>query len=455
MSKFDTFHAKRQAYIQPPAGAAELPLYASVDPETRSHELAMLYDNSYAQCLLANGGATTSGGFDACSTSGGFGSWATSGGWECSAGGLGTLAASGGRAGLPRHHSHGQSPLRVIHVTTCAAQGGIEQWLQSLMKFADPSRLKFVRCVVTGDCVDPQVAKGYRVPLEFGGKESVLRACRDCDVLLISDPAGIATYAHELDPPVCVMVAHGDGHWTRSRLHWMSPAIDHVVAVSELVKQIVCDGFPTTVIHNGVDAGRLAASMGRDAARAKFGFRSDDFVLGWCGRFSEEKNPFAIIEAIARLPANFKALLVGFGYLRPELMDLANERIPGRYAVVRRDDYLGDVYQAMDAFSLTSFSEGFGLVLAEAMMCRLPIISTPVGLVHDVVVDRVNGLVVDGEPDSIRDAALQLQSRPAWREAIAREGFRWADQNGHASKMAQAYADLLWSLWHARAAKAS
>ena len=448
MSQFETFHAKRQAYIQSPAGASELPLYASVDPETRSHELAMLYDNSYARCFLAEGGLRTSGGF---------GAFATSGGWESSAGGSGILTASGGRSSLhhPRQNGHGQPPLRVIHVTTCAAQGGIEQWLQSLMKFADPARLKFVRCVVTGDCVDPQVAKGYRVPLEFGGKESVLRACRDCDVLLVSDPAGIAEFAHELDPPVCVMVAHGDGHWTRSRLHWMSSAIDHVVAVSELVKQIVCDGFPTTVIHNGVDASRLAASMGRDAARAKFGFRSDDFVLGWCGRFSEEKNPFAIIEAIARLPENFKALLVGFGYLRPEMMDLANERIPGRYAVVRRDDYLGDVYQAMDAFSLTSFSEGFGLALLEAMMCRLPIVSTPVGLVHDVIEDRVNVLVVDGEPDTIRDAVLQLQGHAGWREAISREGFRWADQNGHASKMAQAYADLLWSLWNARTAKAS
>jgi glycosyltransferase involved in cell wall biosynthesis len=345
--------------------------------------------------------------------------------------------------------------LRVIHVTTCAAQGGIEQWLQSLIKFADPARLKFVRCVVTGDCVDPQVAKSYRVPLEFGGKESVLRACRDCDVLLVSDPAGLGPIVAEIDPPVCVMVAHGDGHWTRSRLAWMQPAIDHVIAVSELVKQIVCEGFPTTVIHNGVDAARLAASMGRNAARAKFGFHADDFVLGWCGRFSEEKKPLEIIEAVARMPANFKALLVGFGYLRPEVMDLANELIPGRYAVVCRHDYLGDVYQAMDAFSLTSFSEGFGLVLLEAMLHRLPIISTPVGLVHDVVVDRVNGLVVDGEPDSIRDAAIQLQSRPDWCAAIGAEGFRWADAHGHAAKMAQAYADLLWSLWNARAVKAS
>ena len=107
----------------------------------------------------------------------------------------------------------------------------------------------------------------------------------------------------------------------------------------------------------------------------------------------------------------------------------------------------------MDAFCLTSFSEGCGLVLAEAMLCGLPIISTPVGLVHDVVVDRVNGLVVDGEPDSIRDAAMRLQEHESWRASLAREGHRWADQNGHASKMAQNYTDLLWSLWNQRTAK--
>lgn len=445
MNGFEKFEAKRQYFLQPPTGESEVLGYPMTYPFSGQQQSGLANGNLYAPYFSQLGGPWTSGGMGGPWASGGFGSLQASGGSQVGSQ-VGSLAARNVAAG---------QPLRVIHVTTCTAQGGIEQWLQSLIKFADPGRLKFVRCVVTSDYVDPHMAKSYRVPLEVGGRDSVLRACRDCDVLLVSDSAGMVEFAHEIKPPLCVMVAHGDGHWTRTRLEGMRPAVKHVVAVSDLVKKVVCHGFPTTVIHNGVDAARLSASMGRDAARAKFGFQPDDFVLGWVGRFSEEKNPAAVIDAIERLPPNFKVLMVGFGYLRAELMDLANERIPGRFAFVRRDEYLGDVYGAMDAFCLTSFSEGFGLVLVEAMLSGLPIVSTPVGLVHDVVVDRVNGLIVDGEPNSIRDAVLRLQQHSTWREGLAREARRWADQHGHASKMAQSYADLLWSLWDQRAATCS
>lgn len=435
MLEFEKFEAKRQWFVQPPCGGPEWPGYPIDYPGIGQQRLGVAHGNLYESCFMSQGGLSASGGFEAASASGGL--------WN---GGTGPARS------FARTVPDGQ-PLRVIHVTTCTAQGGIEQWLQSLIKFADPTRLKFTRCVVTSDYVEPDLARSYRVPLEVGGHDTVLRACRDCDVLLVSDSAGIVEFAHEIKPPLCVMVAHGDGHWTRSRLEGMRPAINHVVAVSDMVKNAVCRDFPTTVIHNGVDAGRLASSMGRDAARAKLGFQPNDFVLGWVGRFSDEKNPFAVIEAVRRLPPHFKVLMVGFGYLRVELMEVANERIPGRFAFARRDEYLGDVYGAMDAFCLTSYSEGFGLVLLEAMLSRLPIMSTPVGLVHDIVVDRVNGLVVDGEPESIRDAALRLHQHESWRESLAREAHHWADQNGHASKMSLRYSDLLWSLWKQRGTK--
>ena len=339
-------------------------------------------------------------------------------------------------------------PLRVIHVGSCMVQGGIEQWLQGLIRFANPQRLKFVRCLVTSQYVDPRLAKQLGVPLEIGcQREGVLRACRDCDVLLVSDPAGVHQWISEAPPPLCVMVAHGDGHWTAQRLGWIRPAADHFVAVSEQVKSNVCEGLPSTVIRNGIDASRLSRSLSREQSRARFGFGAEDFVLGWMGRFSEEKNPFAMINALATMPKHFKLLMVGYGHLRAELMDAANESIPGRYAFVRKDEFLGDAYGAMDAFCLTSFTEGFGLVILEAMMSGLPVITTPVGLAAEAFVDRVNGLIVDGEPESLRDAALLLDRYPDHRRAIGQAAFEFADRTGHASQMAQAYEDLLWKLW--------
>src|SRR5205823_1311200 len=105
---------------------------------------------------------------------------------------------------------------------------------------------------------------------------------------------------------------HGEGYWTRYILDGCRPIIDHVVAVSGRVRERTCDGLPTTVIPNGVDAAQLAPTRPRAAVRAALGFQPDDFVLGYVGRFSAEKRPQVLIEAVARLPPSFKALLVGW-----------------------------------------------------------------------------------------------------------------------------------------------
>ena len=110
---------------------------------------------------------------------------------------------------------------------------------------------------------------------------------------------------------------------------------------------------------------------------------------------------------------------------------------------------MGDLYAAMDAFCMVSHSEGYGLAIMEAMMCGKPVIVSDIGL-PDVIVDRVNGIVVAGDAASIRDAAAMLDARPDSAAALGREAFRSAEDKGFASTMAERYATLLENLCIAR-----
>src|SRR5262249_30672808 len=121
--------------------------------------------------------------------------------------------------------------------------------------------------------------------------------------------------------------------------------------------------------------------------------------------------------------------------------------IPGRHAFATAWDYLGDYYQAMDAFCLVSTQEGFPLALLEAMMWGLPVIVTPVGCVPEVLRDRVNALIVPGDAASIAQAAAILQARPRWAAGLAREAQSFAEQYGHARRMAHDYERLFHGLW--------
>ena len=84
---------------------------------------------------------------------------------------------------------------------------------------------------------------------------------------------------------------------------------------------------------------------------------------------------------------------------------------------------------------MVSAEEGYPLVVLEAMMCGRPVIATEVGGVPDLLIDRVNGLVVPGDVDSIRSAVLLLQRHPEWARGIAAEARKVADERGHARRL--------------------
>ena len=156
-----------------------------------------------------------------------------------------------------------------------------------------------------------------------------------------------------------------------------------------------------------------------------------------------EKQPDLLIRAVHLLSPRHKALLVGSGPLEADLLRLANRLIPGRYAFGCADDYLGDAYGAMDCFSLSSSTEGFALVLLEAMMLGKPVVTTNVGGAPELIRHRQTGVLVDATPESIAGAIADIATYPDWAHGMAATAARLADQVGHASQMARQYEDVV------------
>lgn len=337
-------------------------------------------------------------------------------------------------------------PLRVIHVGQHMVRAGIEMWLKALVKFSDPNRIRFERCIVTSTFNDPQVIRELPVPVEVGGEASVRRAAADCDVLLVSGPGELPQWLGALRPSLCVFVAHGDGIFTRRILDKCSPVIDHVVAVSRRVQREVCQNLASTVIYNGIDTAHLTRSEPRDNVRARFGFAPDDFVLGSVMRLSPEKRPELLIEAISRLPRKFKLLLVGWGPLQQKLFDLANRIAPARCVITPAGGYLGDYYSAFDAFCLPSDSEGFGLATLEALYCGVPVVTTDSGFAPELLQDRVQYMQCAGNAGSIAQSLTMLDGHPQWASGLAAEGRAAAEQFGFATRMCREYEALLLGL---------
>lgn len=334
-------------------------------------------------------------------------------------------------------------PIRVTHIGPCLVSGGVEQHLSSLNRFLDPNRVVIQRCIVTQDnLVNQAFCQKLGLPVVVGQHDAVHAAVEDSDVLLYWG-IGLDSWLTEKKLPLCVFLAHGEADWTRSTLLRNQRITDHVIAVSQRAKKQVCDGFQTTVIPNGIDTARLATTRPRSEVREMLGFGPRDFLLGIVARFSSEKRFELLIETIAALPKNYKMLAVGYGPKLAKYLEMANSRIPNRYAFVSASDYLGDYYQAMDAYCMTSEHEGFGLVVLEAMFHSLPVIATEVGAVPELIVDGQSGLIVDGDPDCFAEAAKLLHSHRGWAKALGSEARQFAQQHGHARLMADRYMLLL------------
>jgi glycosyltransferase involved in cell wall biosynthesis len=191
----------------------------------------------------------------------------------------------------------------------------------------------------------------------------------------------------------------------RSRRLWLRRAaaklVDAYVAVTpalakNALEQGECRASRLHVIPNGIDVVRFApGGIGRRRIRAELGIPDDAWVVGTVGRLAPEKDQALLIDAMAPLlSAGRRLVIVGDGAERDALRARI-ARIPaGRYIHMlgeRKD--VETILAAFDAFALTSRTEGLPLVLLEAMATGLPVLSTAVGGIPDVVDHRVTGLL--------------------------------------------------------------
>jgi glycosyltransferase involved in cell wall biosynthesis len=171
------------------------------------------------------------------------------------------------------------------------------------------------------------------------------------------------------------------------------------------------------VIANGVDTDLYGASKQRAGIRHALGIPEDARVIGTVGRLNEVKRQDLLIRAFARvrrLHANAWLLLVGDGPERSRL-----ERLASELGVFNRTLFTG--YQArtehflsaMDVFALSSRHEGLPLALLEAWAAGLPIVSSAVGGIPQVVEEGRTGLLFEnGDEAALAGALARLLDQP-------------------------------------------
>jgi glycosyltransferase involved in cell wall biosynthesis len=146
------------------------------------------------------------------------------------------------------------------------------------------------------------------------------------------------------------------------------------------------DGERMAVVPNGLDLSHFCArDSERKSLRHQCGFTDADIVIGMLGRFNPAKDPENFIIAaslVAKSRPNTRFLLVGRNMMsvNTELAEwIEKSGCPGKFVLLGERSDAAACLAAMDIFCLSSRTEGFPNVLAEAMAMQLPCVTTDVG----------------------------------------------------------------------------
>jgi glycosyltransferase involved in cell wall biosynthesis len=186
---------------------------------------------------------------------------------------------------------------------------------------------------------------------------------------------------------------------------WSLPNADRVATVcqvfaSELAREIEIPEEKIFVQHNAIRPRPKPEADEVNELRRRFGIAEGERVVLSVGRLSKEKAHADLIEAFKLLGAkapdlNCKLLIVGDGPERASLETAArasgeNDRITFAGQVSNVQPF----YAAADVFVLPSHSEGSPNVLLEAMAAEVPIVTTAVGGVPEIVTNEESALLV-------------------------------------------------------------
>lgn len=358
----------------------------------------------------------------------------------------------------------------ILFYTDTPIYGGAERQMVLLTKFLDPRKYNILLACSKNHSLD-----------EFAAQfESIGKKVFRLNVIHKHDPRhyfqlkkiikenGISLlHAHVWNPASCryaylaaksekiplVITEHDPGEISKLKTlikKYLIKNVSAVIAISEENKKFLSEAYPRlkdkiTVVHNGIDIDEFEQKLSNFTEREKyrkeiFLTKPRDKIILCVAELHPRKGIKYLIEALAKIEdENLRLIVVGDGQQKRELEKLAKNLGVAEYV-----KFLGqrnDVPQLMasaDIFILPSLREAFGLVLLEAMIAKLPIISTNSGGVPEIIEHNKNGFLVPPEnSNALAEAIKILLANEELNKKIIQAGYEKVYEKFNAKTMVE------------------
>jgi glycosyltransferase involved in cell wall biosynthesis len=206
-----------------------------------------------------------------------------------------------------------------------------------------------------------------------------------------------------------------------------------IIAVSDFTRRELLQYYKVKedkirVIHNGVNVDKFQPAGDKRKVKEELGFSPDDIAILSVGRLYARKGLFTLIESMPAVVRRFpraRFIISGKGQ-SDEMKKLVSHatRLGVKDNIIFTgyfpDSKLPKLYQAADVFAFSTFYENLPFAVLEALSSGLPVVTTNVGGIPEMIESGRNGFLV--QPFNARelsDRVLYYLEHPAVASEMA------------------------------------
>ena len=380
-----------------------------------------------------------------------------------------------------------QSPIRLMRIIARMNVGGPAVQVSGLMRGFDT--VEFEHRLYTGFCATDEAdyletvatdVQAFRI--EGLGRRISLRGDFKAFIILVKEirtfkPHVIHTHTAKagflgriasivsMQPSILVHTFHGHllngyfGSFKRSLVviaeKTLAIPTDYFLAVGNKVRQdLLQAGIGTKdkfgLMPPGLTLGPLPAQI---ESRESFGLSTDRLQCAFIGRVTQIKRPDRFLEVVNEIKkrgVDLDFFMAGDG----DLLETCRERIIDKdlpVTVLGWQTDIEKVLSAADIVLVTSDNEGTPLSLIQAGMAGLPVVTTNVGSVPEIVLSNLTGIITELDVQQIVDALENLAHNPALRAKLGKAAQEFTLANFGVHRLVRDHEELYKKLLSSRA----
>ena len=224
---------------------------------------------------------------------------------------------------------------------------------------------------------------------------------------------------------------------------WKYRAPDALLAVSENVADVLREsGLPegkVIRVYSAIDLARLDVSA---ASRKDLGVAKDASLLLSAGALVDHKDHATLLSAMPAIVAarpKVRLLIAGEGPLRASLeKQIAELALADHVTLLGHRTDVPALVHAADLYISSSWSEGLGTSVLEALACETPVVAARAGGIPEMIITGKTGrLVPNRDPSALAEAVLDTIKHPEASARMAAAGRKLVEQRFTADRMVE------------------